>query len=191
MWLVLVHPVRMVRVIAIDAGRVRRLQALNVAAASVVVGVCFGYAQSRFHLLESLGLLRASEGVQITLVGVLATIATFALISGLTAVERLGIRFFGRVHKARVTECIARALTTHASAAWLAGAVLFAAGLAVGTRVHEGTMGQNVGASRGLMMLSPALLAMLGGFFGMLWFETIVYLGLRRCRFANRAKPGE
>ncbi|MFG0243946.1 MAG: hypothetical protein ACF8R9_14250 [Phycisphaerales bacterium JB054] len=188
-WLVLAHPQRMSRTIGIGVGGVRRLQAWNVAAASVVVGLCFGYAQARFHLLESLGLSRANAGAQAAFVGVVATIGAFVLVSGLTAIERLGIRFFGRVHKARVTECIARALTAHASAAWLAGAVLMAAGLAVGTWAHEEAMAQNVGAGRGPMMLSPALLALLGGFLGMLWFETIVYLGLRGCRFANRARP--
>ena len=198
LWFVLVHPLRMARTIGIGVGGIRRLQTVNVAAASVVVGLGLGIAQHRFLVLESLGLVRAAggpnggePGARIVAVAILGAVAAFALISGLTAIERLGIRFFGRVHKARVTECIARALTAHASAAWLAGAVLFVLGLAVGTWVHEVAMEQNVGAGRGLMMLSPALLALLGGFLGMLWFESIVYLGLRACRFANRAKPVE
>lgn len=198
LWMVLVHPMRTAREIGIGVGGVRCLQTLNVAAASAVVGLCFGYAQSRFLVLESLGLVRSSSGMQgdgsgarIVVLTVVAGVMAFVVISGLTAIERFGIRFFGRVHKARVTESIARSLTAHASAAWLVGAVLFAAGLAVGTRAHEVAMEQNVGGRRGLMMLSPALLAVFGGFLGMLWFETIVYLGLRKCRFANRAKPGE
>lgn len=50
--MVLVHPMRTAREIGIGVGGVRCLQTLNVAAASAVVGLCFGYAQSRFLVLE-------------------------------------------------------------------------------------------------------------------------------------------
>lgn len=193
----LFRPVGMVRGLRVDDSGARRLQRLNLGLAAVVIGASGAFAQHRFGVVESLGLARNSHavapwvgGVRVGAVGVVAAVGAFLAFSGATAVERWGIQLFGRAHKKRITPTLARALTAHASAGWVAAAALFALGIAAGTAIHEAAMGRNVGAVRGAMMLSPLLLAILGGFVGMLWFETVVYLGVLGRKFANRERAG-
>jgi hypothetical protein len=95
--------------------------------------------------------------------------------------------FFGRRRGWRVTPTVAWAVCGHASVGWVVAGCLVAAGL------HAASL-----AARG-RPAGPALLARdiviawapLAGFFaGMLVFETLVYLGVRRLRFANAAGAG-
>lgn len=119
-----------------------------------------------------------------------AWVAAVLTLTLLTGIEVLGIRLYGRVHKARITATVALALTAHASVGWLVGGLLILVGLGTGVVLHDIAMHMNVGAVRGLMMLTPLWMPASGGFIGLVTFETIVYLGLRRCRFANRARDG-
>ena len=109
----------------------------------------------------------------------------------LTRVEYLGIRTFGRVHGKRITRTVARTITAHATAGWLAASLLASAGFLIGAVLHNRALHHNAGDWRGPMMLSVGILPLLGGLAGMLWFEVIVYLGVLNCKFANRARAAE
>lgn len=107
----------------------------------------------------------------------------------LTTIETLGVRFFGRRRQWRVTKPIAWSVCSHAAIGWVIGGVLHAfSPLAVI-------------AARPLFDLLPAASSVqwateaarwipIGAFFiGMLVFETLVYVGVRECRYANASPP--
>lgn len=113
-------------------------------------------------------------------------VVTLVVLSVLTQTEAFGIRLFGRKNRWRVTRDVARVVCAHAAVGWAVGGVLFAVVLAAPVPT--------------LWVRLPALL---GGFevnvsaivppvisvgIGLLVFELLVYLGVRRCRFAN---PGD
>ena len=106
----------------------------------------------------------------------------------LTKIESAGIRLYGRVHNRRITPTVALSLTSHATIGWVVGGVLIATGFAVGLGLYEIAMHRNVDPFRGVMMLAPIWMPVLGGMVGLLAFEMIVYLGVRGCRFANRER---
>lgn len=107
------------------------------------------------------------------------------LVMALTSIERAGLRIIGRAHGWRITRSVTAAVCDSASYGWvLAGALMGAASLPL--RIDPATLRTLLGAGWQLWVLSPYPLAMLTG---LLTFETLVYIGVRRCKFANRARP--
>lgn len=117
----------------------------------------------------------------------------------LTYVEYLGIRFFGKQREWRITEAVALTVCAHASMGWIVMALLpmlVLAGFYSAQRfaglVPNGTI--NLGTRFGQVSWntvaqgSGLVVAM---FVGLLVFEMLVYIGVRQCRFANRARPIE
>lgn len=192
----LFRPIATMRTIAIEEQASRRLRRANILAAStlLVVGValaaCVQLARGEApHQLRDLTWPSADFAVRWLLsAGALTGLwaCSAVALSALTAIESRGIRFFGRLHKSRITPTVALAITAHASAGWLAGAALAAAGFALGLGLYERAMHSNVGGIRGPFLLGPIWLPVLAGLAGLLWFETIVYIGARVCRYANR-----
>lgn len=108
----------------------------------------------------------------------------------LTWIEARGIRFFGGRRGWRITAPLSWQICAHASIGWTLAAVLMFAGLAAS--VPAFALLERLGAlgRPGFMYFSlrDALGVILGagGFFiGLLVFETLVYIGVRRCRYAN------
>ena len=124
----------------------------------------------------------------VTLAGFVVAWLTLVI---LTKIESSGIRLYGRVHKTRITPTVALALTAHASIGWVVSGVLVSAGFGTGLGLYEIAMHRNVDVFRGVMMLAPIWMPVLGGLVGLLTFEMIVYLGVRGCRFANRTNAAE
>jgi hypothetical protein len=113
-------------------------------------------------------------------------IGVAALVFGLTWVEAGGIRFWGRVHGFRVSRGVAWSICGHASVGWLLGGAIAAVGWVVGQAISE-TDYRVFGSGR-LVALAPVaapVLIAVGGAAGLLIFETLTYLGVRRMRFAN------
>jgi hypothetical protein len=118
-------------------------------------------------------------------IGLPVLLATYLL---LTWIETLGVRFFGQRRGWRVTAPIAWSVCSHAAVGWVIGGVL-----------HGASPGLVV-AARPLMDLWPpatavriaaeaAMWAPIGSFFiGMLIFESLVYIGIRECRYANEPR---
>jgi hypothetical protein len=111
-------------------------------------------------------------------------------LSALTQVEAWGVRFFGKRRGWRVTPTVADAVCGHASVGWLIAATLWAAcALAVDTGWARWAVAElNLPRPRPSIWLR--VLAPVSGFMiGLLIFEFLVYFGIRRNRFANRARP--
>ena len=132
--------------------------------------------------------------------GLLAAAPVAMLLLGLTTLETLGLRTVGRQRGWRVTRNVAWTVCAHASFGWVVGGLLAMvlhalsltppgqAGLLKVLSWIDGYIGYFYFAGRGLQEWLPRCL---GLFLGMLVFETVVYFGVRRCRFANPTKAAD
>lgn len=124
------------------------------------------------------------------LIGVLVAGLSWVFVNvvllSLTAVERIGVTFFATRRGWRVPPPVARTICAHAAPGWIAAAVLLNAGLflmPVATRVVRDIPAPWRAWAEGAAVSLP-----LAGFvIGMLAFETLVYIGVQRCRYANWA----
>ncbi len=113
---------------------------------------------------------------------------TFLLLILLTIIEHVGVRFFGRQRQWRISRAVADAVCTHASVGWVIAALLLGIGWHVGQRLPLDPLfviPAPIGG--GIPITWPVLLPIAGFFVGLLVFETLVYIGVRRLRFANHA----
>ena len=91
-------------------------------------------------------------------------------------IEIAGIRFIGGRRDFRITSDIARTICAHASPGWIVGMVSVTGVAAAFRPINP----RNVDAFQ-IAFLASA-------FIGLLAFETLVFIGMRRMKFANR--PG-
>lgn len=109
-----------------------------------------------------------------------------ALLLVLTAIERAGITFFARRRGWRVPTPVARTICANAAPGWIAAAVFF--NLALLALPGAMRLAGNAPAPwRTAAEAGAASLPAAGFIAGMLVFETLVYIGVRRCRWANWA----
>lgn len=101
----------------------------------------------------------------------------------LTYIEMLGVTAIARRRGWRIPFPLAERLCCYASVGWLPGAILAGMGYAVIQYVAAGELWFN--ALVGLVRVSWLIY---GGLFvvSFLWFETLVWLGVRQLRYANR-----
>jgi len=106
------------------------------------------------------------------------------LLVALTAIERLGLRTIGRAHGYRITPTIARVITDYASIGWLIGSALLV--LSLLTWFAPPLYREN-GLTPPLLLRSQVVLwyPVAAILIGLLVFETLAYIGLQRCKFAN------
>ncbi len=192
-WRALRHPLRTFDTMRVEPDRDRWLIRWSIAVAAFIGGVLaitvFFHRDSPLYGDDDpFSLMRISAVMLLGTVLIGVWLLSVLLLAGLTAVEALGLRFFGRAHGSRVTVATSRAICAHASVGWVIAGVLVLAGELVGAPVREYALYHNVGVARGPMLLAEVLLPLGGFFVGMLIFETLVYVGVRRRRFANR-KP--
>lgn len=124
-------------------------------------------------------------------VGVGIALALFIL----TWIEQRGLIFFGNRRHLRCTPAIAKSVCAHGAVGWVIAGVMSV--LAVGSVfLYQFTWGYLDGTSTVRewaqdRVRSYAIAGLVIGILpGFLFFETFAYLGLRRCKFANRQKPG-
>jgi hypothetical protein len=125
---------------------------------------------------------------------------TWASLEFLTWVESRGLQVISRQRRTRITPAIASCVCARGSVGWLLGAVLSHVPLWVATllwitlsRSHDHGDYESPalpGWAWTPVELAPllALVALIAGF---LFFETFAWLGLRRLKYANRARPGD
>jgi len=202
--MVIRSPGRALRGLRIDESRVstlrmvRRSVIAGAAAATALVLVLMHSRDAQFALNLP---VPVPMGVAVCwwVAGAIVTTLAFYL---LTELEGLGLRVLGRRRGFRVTADISRTVVSHGTAGW----VLASVGLLVGSVVW--LLGQNVAVSRGgpgfghpggmRLPLPGSIKEWLGwtgvglgvgvALAGFLIFEFFAYLGLRRCRFANRGR---
>ena len=115
----------------------------------------------------------------------------------LTFVEHAGIRFYSRRRGWRIPRGLAWEICLHASIGWILASFLCIVGLAItfllGKRIADGVVwvlnafGDKSTAPETIITWIGIAFGFGGALAGLLWFESLVYLGVRRCKFANRA----
>lgn len=148
--------------VAVGVGSVRLLTLSNLALVALTPSVVVGLLHPR-DLADSSTLV-LSGAIYVSL-----------LLASL--IEQTGIRFFGRNHHWRVSKDVARTVVAHATPGWHLGSTALAAVL-----VSDAAVNLN---RPGLWFPLGVDLAMLSALLGLLAFETLVYIGMRRMRFAN------
>ncbi|MEM8756202.1 MAG: zinc ribbon domain-containing protein [Planctomycetota bacterium] len=103
----------------------------------------------------------------------------------LTAIEAAGLRFFGDRRGGRVTRPIAQVVVAHASFGWVVAGALSLVGGWLGQTVLYVPVDRVTGGWLIDVLRPHVLVGGLGFFLGLVIFETLSYLGLTRCRFAN------
>jgi hypothetical protein len=106
-------------------------------------------------------------------------------------IERRGVIFFGSRRGWRVTPAVAWTVCGHAASGWVLAGGLVTAGLhAASWGASWAAQARPVGPGLPARDIVIAWAPLAGFFAGMLVFETLVYLGVRRLRFANTAGAG-
>lgn len=109
-------------------------------------------------------------------------VAAVALVlAALTGIEWVGIQFFARRRGQRLLPEAAWQVCAHASVGWVMAAAFSLLGLIIGLNL----VSKYMAASDWALAAAPAG----GGLLGLLVFEILVYTGVGRCRYANRARP--
>ena len=116
-------------------------------------------------------------------------------IYGMTGSEALGLQFFSRQKKTRITETIAWTVVAHGSIGWVFTFLIWLSAwkldwldrLIYPAQTDYEMRQQVYRNATGILI--PGFL--LGLIVGLLIFETFAYLGLRRCKYANRIRPSD
>lgn len=110
---------------------------------------------------------------------ILVSFAWFLCLVFLSALESQGVRIFGKIRQRRITKAVAYSIVGHAAAGWTLGAVI---GLAT-------TMISIWMDAFWTRLPSLGLGAVVATGSGLLAFEILTYLGIRRMRYANPPRP--
>lgn len=124
------------------------------------------------------------SGITIALGAVIVPVLLLAL----TWIETLGVRFFGRRRGWRVTKPIAWTVCSHAAVGWAIGGVIHACSpwVVMWLRPVYDLFPPAAGVRIAVELATWAPIAAF--FIGMLAFESLVYTGIRACRYANEPR---
>jgi hypothetical protein len=118
--------------------------------------------------------------------GLMLAIPLFIPLFLLTMIELTGLRIIGRVRRYRIGKTSATTICAYAAVGWVVGGVLvYLAAWTAFVVDHSVSFPSSrlarafAGAVEYLPLLAFAV--------GLLWFETLCWLGMRRLRYANRS----
>lgn len=166
----------------IDGTGDRWLRRLNLSIAALLLG-----AAVMLPDLRKLGVGGSvSAGVLVGAAFILVP-GAYVVLLALTRIEQSGLRLFGNRRGGRVTAGIASAVCAHASFGWILAGLLAFGGAWLAPTVSTGRW-----FDRWLLGHVPGhiMLGSIGFFCGLLVFETLSFVGVRRCRFANPRRLG-
>jgi len=197
-WMTLRHPLR-----TLDVMRVREPNSVDsypwlnsILASWIIAGTVF--MRLIINDIEISNHLDYATVYQILLglVGVVFVLPILLVM--LTRLEQQGLRIISKTRSTRVNRGVAQAITSHGSVGWVLAALLgFILSIAGAFIITTSTPKPYMEPNYSVYYPTPAwawtldiglyALALLIGF---LFFETFAYLGLRRCKYANRVRPG-
>ncbi len=104
----------------------------------------------------------------------------------MTTIEFLGLQLIGRKNGWRVTSRISQTVCGHACVGWIVAGVLVAIGWQLGARLPAAPLTNQVPNWMNPILTSLQFTLPAAGFFiGMMVFETLAYMGVRRLRWGN------
>jgi hypothetical protein len=140
-------------------------------------------------IIAWIGVASTSIGRDVrTLNGAIAFLVTgTAILALLTAIEFIGLQLIGRKNGWRVNKAVSAAVCGHAAAGWIIAGLGIAIGWRLGSMLPARPLLNRVPDWMNPIVTSLQFTLPGAGFFaGMMVFETLAYLGVRRCRWANR-----
>jgi hypothetical protein len=197
-WLAARHPVRTLDTMAVTPPRFWRVLMI----ASVPFGLLLGIVLLLVFEIErplpnggSVAWYPGSVADSLAL-GIVLSLAMIPLaaaaLAGLTWVEARGLVLFSAQRGGRVYPELAHAIVRHGAAGWLVSAIgaLLLLPLAWSFETDVGPiMGRSPSGAPPTWMLVLGGVGLALAVLGFLGFELFAWLGLRRCKFANRPKP--
>ena len=176
LFMALARPRRMFDVCRIEAASVQLLMWLHFSLAAAVMGGA--------HVMAAMMWGRQHVAEILLVAVVLLMPGVWLLLFLLTEIERRGIMLWGRAGGRRINAQVASTIVAHASAGWVAASVLVFAGTWLGADLFW-LYERRAGFTTYDLYVAPAIGPGVGAFLGLLWFEMLVYIGVRRCGFAN------
>lgn len=177
------HPLKVLDSISFEQTETTRLNQETIAAAtliSLIFSTALCFILSLLHLPLS--------GVYFIASIVPALILAFVLIA-LSSIEARGIQVIGKTRGFRLTSPIAWAIVGHGSVGWLFAGLSIGFGMATKAVAYNiETISDDYALADNYRMFGNIVMV-IGVFTGFLFFETFAYLGLRRCKYANRSRP--
>jgi predicted RNA-binding Zn-ribbon protein involved in translation (DUF1610 family) len=150
---------------------------------SMVISLIFSSLMC-FALSAHIGLSAVFLGFSIVPAIILALILIV-----LSAIEAKGLQVIGRARGFRISPSIAWVIVGHGAVGWLIVGLSVGVGTAtraVAFNIEQMTDNYALADDYRLFGNIAMVIGILAGF---LFFETFAYLGLRRCKFANRPRP--
>ncbi len=118
---------------------------------------------------------------------VFSFVPVWLTLMALTAIESYGLRFFGNRRGFRISRLIANNIVSHGAAGWLFlgfGSTIGVLVMLIPDIIDSVFIPDRIDFNAiGWWIILTSSLA------GFLFFETFAYLGLRRCKYANRPRP--
>lgn len=108
------------------------------------------------------------------------------LLLTLCRIEIWGVRFFGRLREWRVTPAVAETAIALSSYGWIVGAAVLAVPAWWPSLLQGGPRWRDVPVLGELVPTGASVLPAAAGVLAVVVFETLVYVGVRRMRYANR-----
>ena len=198
-WMTLRHPKRTTSILK-DSTRSQSLHLAILTIFSATIVSAVGYAVPELVRLESSFISNLSEFLYEFLNFFMIPLWLFCV---LTAIETLGLWIFSKSRGRKLTKNLAIAITAHGCIGWVFVSGLYTLTNLVGSIVFEHmtrlpddlTSAEYLEAINnspvprvGRVVVIANLLSLVPGF---LFFEIFAYLGLRRCKYANRIRPNE
>jgi len=122
--------------------------------------------------------------IQTAFVAAAVFFLTVALLGTLSWIEYLGVSFFSRRRNWRVQKHVARAVCANAMLGWIPTGFFIAIGFAAMSVIEMFVQRGPIGV-RPWVGTAAAAMPVLGFIAGMLVFESLVYIGVRCCKYAN------
>lgn len=183
-WMTLRHPLRTLDLIKFDEHHQPLLtQAMHFSAG--ISAIAWGWSWFAMLLIQPSGKTSLDVDImQWLFTGVFGGLIVFILIGGcvwlLTTTESKGLRIISATRRFRIDRSIAFGTCAHGAVGWVLGALLGSMTITIITLIHSAF---EVSPTIWIYLL-PFVLAIPG----FLFFETFAYLGLRRCKYANRVR---
>ena len=187
-WLALRRPRDLFRIVRLDSRSGATLLAIN-----LLIAATAALAPWSGTLLDDpIRRLRGAQAGKFLATALLVipaqilAIAAFLLL--LTAIEWVGIQHFARRRGARLCRLAAWQVVCHASIGWVVASTFVMLTLAFWLNVSFAQVAPRLSSYLGGSNFGAALVPAAGAVAGLLVFETLVAIGVRRCRFANRPR---
>ncbi len=177
-----------------------RLMSITIAMASLVASAGY-FMPSQIHRFQPFGARQIETFAMILAI----SLVPFTLLLLLTWIEGRGLRLIARSREFRLGPNFAIAVVAHGCVGWIFSALGFVIGnfaaialIRAMTPELESTGDEMLDTFAQIMSSPPRWVyyagwafMILGAIPGFLFFEVFAWLGLRRCKFANRVRPTE